>query len=253
MPEPSKNAFPVPSEPVTPEPVPASNFLPRVALALSIFAFIVPIGIAAIVLGHMTGSRTDPNPSAENHRVLARAALWIAYLQLALVSFTVLVALSLFQETFMGFQSDPLLQRSSRPSDEVKPLDDKSAREAEETAQTVLTQLMAIEESARSHSPNGSYACHVEQLTGSGEEGWTDAEKRAFALRVAESPYLFAVSSCNPRTGGIETAAYVLTTVPIPPRLPDGSNVFCADQTGVLRHFSGGTSLDCIRKGEPIR
>jgi hypothetical protein len=63
----------------------ACNTMARVALGLSIFGFIPPLGIAAIVLGHVAESRIPSSAEANGNRV-ARAALWIAYLQLALVS-----------------------------------------------------------------------------------------------------------------------------------------------------------------------
>lgn len=86
-----------------------------------------------------------------------------------------------------------------------------------------------------------------------GVEGSTDAEKRAFDVRVLESPYMFRISNCNPGTSGIPAAAYILTAVPRPPRMPDNSALFCADETGVVRWIRGGISLDCRKNGEPVR
>jgi len=230
----------------------------RAALGLSIFAFIPPLGIAAIVLGHMAEARMastagDIDGKTINGTTTARAALWIAYLQLALLVVTAGFILGLFHETAQGFRQDALVQRVFRASDQMKPLDPESAREAEGSAQTLIYQFVAIEDEIRRHRENGSYACQINELTDTGVEGATDAEKRAFAVRVLQSPYLFQLSDCNPNTNGSESAAYVLTAVPRPPRMPDDSAVFCTDQTGVVRTVRGGISLDCLKNGQPAR
>jgi hypothetical protein len=242
-----------------PQPSPTSSRLSapihrfsQIALGLSIFAFIPPLGIAAVVLGHIAEQRIDSSAGLLNGKTTARAALWIAYLQIALVTLTLLFMWSLFHETARGFQRDALVQRVLRASDQMQPLDPQSAQEAEGTAQTLVYQVIAIEEQVQRHRENGSYACQLSQLIDAGLEGSTDAEKRAVAVRVLESPYMFQISNCNPMTGGMESAAYILAAVPRPPRMPQGSAIFCANQTGVVRRARGRTSLDCIESGQPM-
>lgn len=229
-----------------------SSSMARAALGLSIVAFVLPLGIAAVVLGHMAEKRETSTVRTENGKWIARAALWIAYLQLALVTATVLFAWSLFHETAQGFQRDPMVQRFFRASDQLQPLDPETAREAEGTALALVYQLIAIEDQARLHREEGSYVCSIDELVNNGVAGTTDAEKRAFAIRIMESPYMFRISNCNPRASGIETAAYILTAVPRPPRMPDASAIYCADQTGTVRQVRGGTSLDCLKSGAPV-
>jgi len=235
-----------------------SSRMAQAALGLSIVAFIVPLGIAAVVMGHIAEKRFASNPESPtsgslNGRATARAALWIAYLQLALVSATLLVGWSLFRETAQGFRRDPMVQRVLRASDQMQPLDAESAQDAERTAQTILYQLIAIEDQMRRHREDGRYSCQFSEVIDTGLEGTTDAEKRTFDLRVAQSPYAFAITKCNPKVSGIETASYILTAIPRPPRMPEGSAIFCTDQTGVLRRVYGGTSLDCLDHGQPIQ
>jgi hypothetical protein len=225
----------------------------RAALGLSIVALVPPLGIAAIVLGHMAANRAESGAGTSNGKVTARAALWIAYLQLALLTATAFFAWSLPHETAQGFQRDPLVQRLFRTSDQLQTLDPDSAREAEGTAQALVYQLMAIEEQARRHRDDGSYVCQLNELIGTGVEGSTDAEKRALAVRIEDSPYMFRISNCNPSPGGILTAAFILTAAPRPPRMPEKSAIYCADQTGGVRQVRGGTSLDCLKSGEAVR
>jgi hypothetical protein len=64
----------------------------RSALGLSVIAFVSPLGISAIVLGHMAEGRIAASGGLLNGKGLARAGLWIAYLQLALVSLVAVVS-----------------------------------------------------------------------------------------------------------------------------------------------------------------
>lgn len=239
--------------PGQPQPAVGSPLMARAALGLSIVAFIIPFGIAAIVMGHIAESRIESSPDSLNGKATARAALWIAYLQLALLSLTVLVLWGIFHDTAQGFRQDAMVQRAFRANDQIKPLDSESARDAEGSALTILNQLIAIEDQIRRHRDDGGYTCRLSEVIDTGLEGTTDAEKRTFDLRVAQSPYAFALSHCNPSNGGIPSAAYVLTAIPRPPRMPEGSAIFCTDQTGVVRSVRGGTSLDCLDHGQPVQ
>jgi hypothetical protein len=234
------------------------------ALGLSIFAFLPPLAIAALVLGHIaqhriastsrhSGKQFSQDKSANNDQPIARAALWIAYLQLALVAVVLLFGWNFFRDTQEQFQRDPLVQRFFRESDKTKPLDPESARDAESAAQAIVFQLVAINEQIRRHSEDGAYACSIYQLSETGLDDTTLAEKRAFFNRIQQSPYLYGISACNPTADGQTTAAYILTAVPVSHRMPDNSALFCTDQTGVVLTQRGGTSLDCFKTGQPVR
>lgn len=235
------------------QPKSTAHAMAKAALGLSVVAFILPLGIAAVVLGHMAENRIESAPQNGNGNPMARAALWIAYLQLAFITIAALMAWGMFHETAEGFRRDALVQRVFRASDQMRPLDAESAREEEAAAVNMIYQLVAIEDDMRKHRDDGGYVCQFYQLLDHGPEGSTDAEKRSFAQRVLQSPYMFRISNCNPVKTGIPEAAYILTAVPRPPRMPDNSAVFCADQSGAIRQVRGGISLDCLKSGEPIR
>jgi hypothetical protein len=234
-------------------PKSTAHAMAKVALGLSIVAFVVPLGIAALVLGHMAEKRMEPAPQTGNGNAMARAALWIAYLQLAFITIAALMTWGMFHETVEGFRRDAMVQRVFRASDQMQPLDAESAREEEVSALNMMNQIMAIEEQMRKHREDRGYVCELYGVLENGAEDSTDAEKRAFGQRVLQSPYMFRISNCNPIKSGIPEAAYLLTAVPRPPRMPDGSALFCADQTGVVRQIRGGISLDCIKDGQVIR
>lgn len=237
----------------TAPPKSAAQAMAKVALGLSIVAFIVPLGIAAVVLGHTAEKQIERAPQTGNGNAMARAALWIAYLQLALISITGLMAWGMFHETAEGFRRDAMVQRVFRASDQMRPLDPESAREEEASAVNMMYQLIAIEDQMRKHRDDGGYVCQVYELLATGVEGSTDAEKRTFGQRVLQSPYMFRISNCNPNKSGIPEAAYILTAVPRPPRMPDNSAIFCADQNGAVRQIREGISLDCLKNGEDVR
>ena len=235
--------------------IPASSRcgLARLALWLSILAFIPPLGIAAVVLGHIAENRIESSGGALNGKSQARAALWIAYLQLAIFSIAGVVLWNLLSESAQGFRRDATVQRVFREYDQTQPLDAEGAREAEEAARSLTYQFIAIQDEKRRSSEDGFYACDVRLLITTGLKGATDAENNALAARVAESPYLYAISRCTPSDTESRSAGYVLAATPRSPRMPPGSAVYCADQGGVLLQIRGGTSVDCLKNGQPIR
>ena len=247
-----------------PQPAPSAasscSGMARVALGLSIFAFVPPLGIAAIVLGHGAERRIAASAGTLNGKGLARAALWIAYLQLALISLAGVMVWNLFRDTAEGFRRDAMVQRFFRENDQSRTLDAQSAWEAEVTAKQLMEELVAIEEESRHYRDDGLYTCHVTQLLALGLKGATEAENHALAARVEQSPYRFDISECG--AGAAQASSfekstakpgYVLTAVPRSPRMPAHSRIFCADQSGVVLALRGGISTDCISKGEPAR
>lgn len=232
----------------------SSHQMARVALGLSIFAFVPPFGIAALVLGYMALRRAaGTHTSVEREEPLARAALWICGVQLALLSMIAWLGWGFFVDTRDQFRRDPLVQRVFRDSDKLRTLDPQSARDEELTATEIVYQLVAINEQIRKHGEDGAYVCSIYQLTQTGLDDTTFAEKRAFFDRIQRSPYLYGMTECNPTKGGETMAAYLLTAVPVSPRMPENSAVFCTDQTGVVLTIRGGTSLDCLNNGQPAR
>lgn len=117
----------------------------RAPLGLSVVAFVSPLGISAIVLGHMAEGRIAASGGLRNGKALARAALWIAYLQLVLVSLVAVVFWGLFGSTAEGFPREALVQRVLREHDEQQTLDQQRAPEAESPAKMLVYQLIAIE------------------------------------------------------------------------------------------------------------
>jgi len=219
------------------------------AVVLSIFAFIPPLGLAAVVLGHVAIRRIAASRGALEGKPTARAALIIGYLQIVLVTLATAVMWRPLRQTVQDFRHDAMVQRVLRETDPNQTLDPGSAGEQEATARALVIQLVAIEDQHHRGSPGG-YLCSESELLNAGLAGSTPAEKEAFDARVRDSAYAFELRACDstvsPPTG------YRLAAVPKSPRMPPGSRIFCADQTGAIKQSSGGTSLECFERGSVI-
>jgi hypothetical protein len=221
------------------------------AVALSIFAFIPPLGIAAVVLGHMSMRRIAASRGALNGKATARAALIIGYLQMFLVTVAAAMVWQALHLTVQDFRRDALVQRVFRETDPNQTLDSSSASEQETTARALVIQMVAIEDQ-HYRGDAGGYLCSIGELFNAGLDGATPAEKEAFKERVWHSAYMFEVRACHSENSASPSAGYKLTAVPRSPRMPAGSRTFCADETGTVKQIFGGTSVDCFDHGDVI-
>jgi hypothetical protein len=217
------------------------------ALLLSILAFIPPFGIAAVILGHVAARRVAASQCRLNGKATAHAAILIGYSQMFLLAVAVMLSWQVLHLTVEDFRRDPLVQRVFRESDARQTLDYTSAREEEITARTLVIQMVAMQD--QNHRQEGQgYLCSIRELTQAGVEGATPAEKRAFAERIEQSAYIYEINGCL-ATEDDPATTYKLTAVPRSPRMPQGSTLFCADQTGAVKQVLGGISPDCFDHG----
>ena len=238
------------------------------ALVLSIVAFIPPLGIAAIVLGHISKHRILASRGLLNGEATARAALIIGYTQAALMTAVMFILWQVLGLTVQDFRRDTLVQRVLRTSEVNLVPDYETAREEEMIARALLFQMAGIEAEHHRKSEQG-YLCSLGALLeAGGVEGSTPAEKRAFKERVWRSRYSFEIQGCTPDDSKEATPQYRLTAVPRWPQTPSGhgqwcadekgtftricSPVFCADESGTVKQIYGGTSADCFDHGDVI-
>jgi hypothetical protein len=127
------------------------------AVLLSIFAFIPPIGIAAIVLGHMASRRISASRGFLNGAATARAAIIIGYVQMCLVIVAAGLGWRLLGVIVRDFRHDSLVRRVLRDREAKRTLDYTSAREEESTARGLLIQLVAMQE--QYHRKKGGDIC----------------------------------------------------------------------------------------------
>jgi hypothetical protein len=251
----------------TAEPVRHSH-LASLALGLSVFAFVLPLGIAAIVLGHVSRRQTAAGRGALRGGTTALAALIIAYTQMALTVAAVLIVGQVFHVTIQDFRRDAMVQRVLKESDVNQVPDYETAREEETTAHALLIQIAGIEAAYHRESKTG-YLCSIPDLIqAGGTEGSTPAEKRAFAERLRQSRYRFEIEGCTSADALDVPAQYKIAAVPRWPQKANAygnwcadehgaftrtcSPIFCADQTGNVRQIYSGTSVDCFDHGSVV-
>ena len=220
------------------------------ALALSVFAFIPPLGIAAVVLGHISSRDITASQGKLNGKAIARAALIIGYLQMFLLTVAAVVVWLVLGVTVQDFRRDALVQRVLRESSANATLNYASAREEENTARVLMIQMVAIED--QYYRGYRNYRCSVSELSQVGVEGSTPAERRAFYERLQASAYIFELRGCDSEKSASPALGYKLTAVPRAPRMPPGSLIYCADETGTVLQTSSATSVDCFDQGYVI-
>ena len=165
------------------------------ALALSVFAFIPPLGIAAVVLGHISSRDIAASQGKLNGKAIARAALIIGYVQMFLLTVAAVLIWLVLGLTLQDFRRDALVQRVLRESSANATLDYASAREEENTARALVIQMVAIED--QYYRGDRNYLCSVSGLSQVGVEGSTPAERRAFYERLEASAYIFELRGCD--------------------------------------------------------
>ena len=234
-----------------PDAVSQHSAMALTAVVLSVFAFVLPLGIAALVLGHVAMRRIDASCGRLNGKATARAALVISYVQMALAAAALSIAWRTIRGVVQDYRNDALVQSALREQDARRTLDISSARQEELKAESITVQLAAIQD--RNQREVGGYLCDINQLIALGPEGATPAEIRAFVDRVRQSPYAYELSDCANTDGLGNAAHYVLTAAPRLPRMPENSALYCADQTGIVRQVRQGISLDCLDHGLTVR
>src|SRR5262249_27154029 len=105
-----------------PEPSGPSYPLALVGLGLSIFAFMLPLGVAAVVAGHVAEKRIVCSHGSFNGKFTARAALWIGCLQMGLAGLILLLGWNFFRDVVRVYQLDALVQHVLRTNDGSRPL-----------------------------------------------------------------------------------------------------------------------------------
>lgn len=218
-----------------------------VPATLSVFAFVLPVGIAAVVLGHVANWQIDASGGRLEGKATARAALIIGYVQMALVVASFGIAWQAVRGLQMQFRREAMVQSMIRDQNALAPLDAESARNEEMAAHSILLQLAATED--RSQQQSGGYICEISKLLAAGPDGQTPAEIQAFADRLRHSAYSYDLKDCADSGGPGNAAHYMLTAAPRLPQMPENSAIYCVDQTGVLRQVRSGTSLDCVAHG----
>ena len=236
--------------PVPPQPVPlrsnvtipASTPSPDVhplaiaSLALSFLAFIVPLGIASVVMGHISRKVITGSGGRQKGTGLAFAGLIISYLQLAVVALIFVVAISLGYQANQKLGQDryvraALVERMlngdpNHPSAAAMAQNDSNLRDA-------LHLILARQEDYRKE--HGNYACNLNYLE-------PDNRDDELAAHVRDSHYGVRLF-CRRLNDKGYVDEYTVTGFPDPESNPPNAPVYCADETKSIRRYSDGASV----------
>jgi len=252
--------LPSPAQPATPTPTPSSapavNKMAIGSLVLSFVAFLVPLGIASVVMGHISRRQIAKSGGRQTGNWFAFAGLILSYLQLAVMAVLALAVVGLVLQTNQELSRKPYVRAAlierlmngdpSHPSA-------AAAAEYRRNALDALNLVRAREDSSKQASP-GAYACNMYDLTNADPE---------LNQHVIQSHYQFQIV-CQPnlQTGVVQ--GYSLSAVAHFDGDPADRPAYCLDSTGMIRKYGVGEASDgmvnrifwargpCPDDGEPI-
>jgi hypothetical protein len=196
------------------------------SLALSFLAFIVPLGVTSVVMGHVSRKQIAKSNGQQTGTGLAFAGLIISYLQLVIAALVFLGAVSLVREMNREMDRDrdtrALLAERLKyggTSDDIPP---ELAARHQKAALNAMRLIVARQDEYLASHPEG-YACSLNDL----ENLDDDQELTSY---VAQSGYSIYVSCRRVGDDG-----HVEVAVPRSTFNPPTAPVYCVDQTKIIR------------------
>lgn len=200
------------------------------SLILSFFSLIVPFGIAAVVLGHVSRSQIANSGGRLRGTGVAFAGLIVGYLQLAAAALLFVGALGLWREFNRDLDKNHYARAALvewiKYGDPYKVTAADNARHQQD-AEAALRIIRERQREYRAAHPDEGYACQLYRLDrGSGET--------ELHTRMVNSRYDFKVYRCS----RIDELSYVVLA-----EAGDAPS-YCLDSTDVIRKYVGEQSTD---------
>ena len=239
-PTPSLPAAPLTPEATVPSPPATANVHPMAiaCLALSFLAIIVPVGIASVVMGHISRKQIAQSNGRQKGTGLAFAGLIISYLQFALVLLIAMGIHAAWHKMNQELDHDEFARAAM--VEQIRLGSRKSSADVEKQRRYAIDALRLIHASqveyVKAH-PDSGYACTLETL------GWDPSIANELDLYVNSSHYEIKIYECR----GPEDPRYVVVAIPRSEANPEGSPIYCLDQTGAIRSSSGEWTSDIVR------
>jgi len=217
----------------SPRSTPDVNHMAIASLSLSVLAFFVPLGIASVVMGHMSRAQIARSNGRQIGTWLAFAGLVISYFQLTLVAIVCLnLASALHRMNRQVGQDDflraamvaQLLHRTPNPTSNRKNAIDS------------LRLIHARQTDYLAAHPDEGYACQLHQL-------WDQTAPSELNLHITNSHYAIQIYQCR----GFDQKQYAVIAIPQSDSNPLYSPVYCVDQTGVVRRADPDLLNDLTR------
>ena len=203
------------------------------SFGLSFLAFILPVGIASVVMGHISRRQIAKSVGRQRGTGLAFAGLILSYLQLAVVGLVCLaVVVELFglnRELDRHPDARAALVARFKYGDPYHP----SAAQINQHRQNAVDalHLIAVRQSEYlAAHPDEGYACQMYLLESGASEG------SELGVHVRDSRYEIKIAQCR---GNRENEnRYAVTAIPGSDFNPPDSPVYCLNQTGIIRKYN---------------
>ena len=228
----------------TPFPISASPSTPTVSgmaitsFALSFLAFILPLGIAAAVMGHMSRSQIARSNGRQTGTWLAFAGLVITYLEFAAM---VLVGIAAFAAVH-GLNQDLSRDRHSRAMllQAIYAHHQRTNTDYARQRRDVVDALRLIHASEADYlgaHPEEGYACQIYQLG--------TVTPNELNLHIVNSHYEIKIDQCRGADEQhIDDRVFAAVAIPRSDSNPAEAPVYCVDQTGVVRRYRAAAVND---------
>ncbi len=218
------------------------------SLVAGFFSLIPPVGIAAVVFGHVSRSQIARSGGRETGTGIAFAGLILGYLQLAILAILFLGVLGAIQDIRRDLNRHPntraaLLERIAH-GDPYTVSAAKTARQTE-TAIQALHLIHAKETEYFAGHPDEGYACQLSQV---GFDAGGDTELNTL---LRESDYDTKFIRCG-QVPGVRPGTlmyppmYLIVSVPRSAGNTADAPVFCMDQLNGIEQYTSEEWRDAI-------
>jgi hypothetical protein len=209
------------------------------SLALSFLAFIVPFGIASVVMGHVSRRQIAKSNGRQTGTWVAFAGLIISYLQFAVVALLCIALAGVWREMNRDldrhwYTRAALLERLTY----VRP----SAAENRKNAVDAMRLIFARQTEYLSAHPDEGYACQLYLL------GWDPATPSELRVHMVNSHYDIKIYQCRADAEHYNDRRFTVVAFPIGDSNPPDSPLYCVDQTGIVRKYGSDHANDVVAK-----
>jgi len=206
------------------------------SLVLSFLAFIIPLGIASVVMGHMSRKQIARSHGRQTGTGIAFAGLIISYLQFAGVLVLCLVLAAVWREMNRDLDRNDYT-RAALVAQWIN-LAKTSTTSNRQNAIDALKLIRARQADYLAAHPDEGYACQFTQL------GWDPTGGEELNMRMVGSHYQISIDQCR---GLNNEQQYVVMASPDLHSNPNGTALLCVDQTGVIRSVDPDFVSDLVR------
>ena len=224
--------------PAAAPPTPTLNRMAVASFGLSFLAFLLPFGIASVVMGHLSRSQIQKSEGRQTGMPVAFAGLVISYLQIAVMVLLGMGLISFWRSLNRAMDRDPYARAAI--VEQLKLGGRPNASMVERQRQHAVDALRLIHASEMDYiaaHPDEGFACDLTKL------GWDPASGNELNLHMISSRYEIKIYQCR----GMNDQRYAVVAIPESRYNPPNSPVYCVDQTGVVRRTDPDFVSDIVR------